>query len=1012
MIKTKFSRFAAMLTAFIMALSFNVIANGADTITFIVTGDSIHSEGNHSSYEEWINTSYELNGENVGEIMQNVLAQYGYSCDYSVGQWGGYLSSVTTPDGNTLGAYTNGSKSGWMSSVNDIMPDVSMDQVYPSAGDVVEIFYIDDYEAEIYGYYSTITVTPDTASLTVYSSDGAVIEPSWGAYSLFNGKYSYNASAEGYITKTGDFVVSGAGVTLDIVLDKENTSDDTTTESTTEEAVDKGVEWGLFRKNTSNNGIVNADTPNNENASVKWATKLKDDWSAFSGIAIANDAVYTVTGSTVYKLDKNSGEIIEKADLDSSIGYTYFISYGEGKVFVQLGKGEIEALDSNLNKLWTSTVPMGDSDGQGLSPVYCNNGKVYSGTVNTYDGKGYYYCLNAENGEYIWTVEGEQGSYNGFYWSGCVAVGDYIAVGGEGGSLYLIDAEGNICDTFKANSDIRSTVVYDNGLLYFTDKLGYIYSVEVDNGKFGASKSAIINENATASTSTPAIYDGKVYVGAGGMYPKGYFSVLDTDLNQIYTVELEGSVQSSPLVAVNGSDVNVYFTCNNAEGSLMVYDGTAVNKLIDTTDYMNYCIHSPIADSEGTVYYQNDSGYVAAIGKTFEETTETTTETTTENLTEITTDNVTEASTEDITEISTESTTSSNGGSVEDEDIRVSFSLVGDSTWISESNISMDQGSGVADLIRKVFENNGVSCVGIDEGYIRSITYNGTTLGEFDKGPNSGWMYKVNGEYPEVGINSYTLSEGDNVEFVYVEDYTKIDYNTGNSDWSSDSSSSSGGGGGGSSSSKTTTTETTTEVTTEAKTEATTEDVEVELYKAEVNNFNDVNENHWAYDAVNYLYELGIVKGKTESTFAPNDNVTRAEFVAMLYRMSNAGGDYNCSFSDVSNDSWYYDAVSWAYENGVVFGVSEDCFAPNDKITRQDMACIAERYADKFNVELNEDTQYTAFADENAISAYAVDSVVRLCKSNILNGNDKGEFMPLANTTRAEAAVVIYNIIG
>lgn len=255
MIKTKFSRFAAMLTAFIMALSFNVIANGADTITFIVTGDSIHSEGNHSSYEEWINTSYELNGENVGEIMQNVLAQYGYSCDYSVGQWGGYLSSVTTPDGNTLGAYTNGSKSGWMSSVNDIMPDVSMDQVYPSAGDVVEIFYIDDYEAEIYGYYSTITVTPDTASLTVYSSDGAVVEPSWGAYSLFNGKYSYNASAEGYITKTGDFVVSGAGVTLDIVLDKENTSDDTTTESTTEEAVDKGVEWGLFRKNTSNNGI-------------------------------------------------------------------------------------------------------------------------------------------------------------------------------------------------------------------------------------------------------------------------------------------------------------------------------------------------------------------------------------------------------------------------------------------------------------------------------------------------------------------------------------------------------------------------------------------------------------------------------------------------------------------------------------------------------------------------------------------------------------------------------------
>lgn len=1017
MIKTKFSRFAAMLVALVMALSFNVVSNAADTITFIVTGDSIHSEGGHSSYEEWINTSYELNGENVGEIMQNVLAQKGYSCDYSVGQWGGYLSSITTPEGNTLGAGTNGSKSGWMSSVNDIMPDVSMDQVYPSAGDVVEIFYIDDYEAEIYGYYSTITVTPDTASLTVYNSEGAVVEPSWGAYSFFNGTYSYNASAEGYITKTGDFVVSGAGVTLDIVLEKENTPDDTTTESTTEAFVDTGVEWGLFRNNTSNNGVVNADTPDSGNANVKWAAKVKEGWSAFGGIAIANDAVYTVAESTVFKLDKNSGEIISKASLDSAIGYTYFISYGGGKVFVQLGNGEIEALDGSLNKLWTSTVPMGDSAGQGLTPAYYNNGRVYAGTVNTSGGKGYYYCLNAENGEYIWTIEGEQGSYNGFYWSGCVAVGDYVAVGGEGGSLYLIDGTGNICDSFKASADIRSTIVYDNGLLYFTDKSGYIYSVAVDNGKFGESKSAIINENAISSTSTPSIYDGKVYVGAGGSYPKGYFSVLDTDLNQLYTAEVEGSVQSSPLVAVNGSGVKVYFTCNNAEGSLMVYDGTSLNKLIDTTDYMNYCIHSPIADSEGTVYYQNDSGYVVAINKIAEETTteatteittELTTAATTETVTEATTETVTEANTETSTEAATELTTSSSGGSVEDDDIKVSFSLVGDYTWVMESNVSMEQGSNVAELIKKVFDNNGVSCVGIDDGYIRSVTYKGTTLAEFDKGPKSGWMYKVNGEYPNVGINSYKLSEGDNVEFVYVEDYTKLDYNNSNSDWSSDSSSSSSGGG---SSSKTTTTETTTEVTTELNTEATTEEVNNETVKAEVKTFDDVNENHWAYDAVNFLSERGIVKGKSESIFAPKDSVTRAEFVAMLYRMSNAEGDYECSFSDVSNESWYYDAVSWAYENGVVFGVSDENFAPDANITRQDMACIAERFANKFNVELNEDTEYTAFADDSAISAYAKDSVVRLYKSGILNGNDKGEFMPLANTTRAEAAVIIFNLI-
>ena len=94
-----------------------------------------------------------------------------------------------------------------------------------------------------------------------------------------------------------------------------------------------------------------------------------------------------------------------------------------------------------------------------------------------------------------------------------------------------------------------------------------------------------------------------------------------------------------------------------------------------------------------------------------------------------------------------------------------------------------------------------------------------------------------------------------------------------------------------------------------------------------------------------------------------------------------------------------------------MFGISEDCFAPNAKITRQDMACIAQRYVDKFNVELNEDTEYTAFVDEDTISSYAMESVVRLCESNVLSGNKNGEFMPLANTTRAEAAVVIYNLI-
>ena len=74
----------------------------------------------------------------------------------------------------------------------------------------------------------------------------------------------------------------------------------------------------------------------------------------------------------------------------------------------------------------------------------------------------------------------------------------------------------------------------------------------------------------------------------------------------------------------------------------------------------------------------------------------------------------------------------------------------------------------MADLITKIFINNGVTAIGLEEGYVHSITYNGKLFCEFDKGPNSGWMYKVNGDIPNVGINSFVLSDGDVVSYIIL----------------------------------------------------------------------------------------------------------------------------------------------------------------------------------------------------------------------------------------------------
>ncbi len=601
MIKTRFGRFVAMVLAFVMALSFNVFA-AAGKITFIVTGDSIHGDGGHTAYQEWINTSYELtDGVSVGDIMQSVLTANGYKYVYEDSGYGNYLSSITTPSGDELAEFTNGSKSGWMYKVNGTIPSTTMDETNPVAGDTVEIFYVDDYEAEIYGYYSTVNVTPSTANVVIKNSEGKVVEPSWGAYSLFNGDYTYKASADGYVSEIGDFTVSGAGVSLDITLRE----------------ADKNVEWGLFRKDANGVPVVKASTPTPDSVKVKWATRVKSGWSSMAGSVIANDYIYTVESSNLLKIDKTTGEIIAKAKLDSSIGYTYFLSYGDGKIFVQLGKGQVEALNADdLTKVWTSEMPNGETNGQGLTPVYYNDGRVYAGSVVTGNtGSGYYYCLDSATGKNIWTITGDKGTYNGFYWSGATAVGDYIVFGGEGGTLRVVDEKGNVVDSYNVSADIRAGVTYSDGKIYFTDKTGYIHSMDITDGKLSNHKSVLINENANASTSTPAVYNGKVYVCAGGKYPSGYFSVFDTDLNQIYTYKTAYNAQSSPLISDNNGDINVYFTLNGSTGDLLVYDGTDCKTLIDLSTYKQYCIHSPIADNNGTIYYQNDSGYLVALAR-------------------------------------------------------------------------------------------------------------------------------------------------------------------------------------------------------------------------------------------------------------------------------------------------------------------------------------------------------------------------------------------------------------
>lgn len=174
--------------------------------------------------------------------------------------------------------------------------------------------------------------------------------------------------------------------------------------------------------------------------------------------------------------------------------------------------------------------------------------------------------------------------------------------------------------------------------------------------------------------------------------------------------------------------------------------------------------------------------------------------------------------------------------------------------------------------------------------------------------------------------------------------------------------------------------------------------------------FADVPVHHWAHQTIRTLAAKHIVQGVTESEFAPQQDVTRAEFTTLLVRMlglqqSNAAH----AFTDIPSAAWYADDVAAAYEAGVVRGSSGNRFIPNGVISRQEMAAMLVRAYDYAGGQQT-NGQATSYTDQEKIAHWAVQDVTRATEIGLLMGHN-GMFRPEATTTRAEAAQAIYNLL-
>ena len=180
--------------------------------------------------------------------------------------------------------------------------------------------------------------------------------------------------------------------------------------------------------------------------------------------------------------------------------------------------------------------------------------------------------------------------------------------------------------------------------------------------------------------------------------------------------------------------------------------------------------------------------------------------------------------------------------------------------------------------------------------------------------------------------------------------------------------------------------------------------------------FTDVSADDWFYEAVQFVYENGLMDGVAGNLFAPNATLNRAMAVTILYRLEGSpdldGENLGYPFADVDGNAWYSDAVYWARCNGIVDGVENNHFDPTGSLTREQMATVLYRYAQYKGADVSASGDISGFADSANVSSWAVDAVKWAVGSGLVNGVEGNALAPQGTSTRAQAATVLMRFVG
>ena len=175
--------------------------------------------------------------------------------------------------------------------------------------------------------------------------------------------------------------------------------------------------------------------------------------------------------------------------------------------------------------------------------------------------------------------------------------------------------------------------------------------------------------------------------------------------------------------------------------------------------------------------------------------------------------------------------------------------------------------------------------------------------------------------------------------------------------------------------------------------------------------FIDIPANHWAVAAIQYVYDNGLMTGVSNTEFAPEQTTTRAMIVSMLARLENVTSAESAGFVDVSDGDWYATAVNWAATEGIVSGTGEGDFSPNAAITREQLAAMLMNYAVYKGEDVSARADLSAYSDAAAISSWANDVMQWAVAEGLISGMTTDTLQPQGSATRAQVAAILQRFL-